>query len=179
MKQDSLFAARPTATFSACTVHAPSARCPDECTGRLYRYTLEWPAHEAGTGTVLFVLANPSTATHLIADPTVGRCITYATDWRYARCAVANARAYRSTDPDGVPPDPIGIGPDNDRVILSEAARAALVVCGWGKLGGVRGPVVLDLIRQAGKVPHALKLNKDGSPQHPLYLRRAAKPVPL
>jgi hypothetical protein len=34
-----------------------------------------------------------------------------------------------------------------------------------------RGKRVLDMIRRVGEAPHALKLNRDGSPAHPLYLR--------
>lgn len=35
------------------------------------------------------------------------------------------------------------------------------------------------LIRSARKVPHALKLNDDGSPTHPLYLSSKLKPFPM
>jgi hypothetical protein len=40
-------------------------------------------------------------------------------------------------------------------------------------------PTVARCIGYARITPHALKLNKDGSPQHPLYLRRDAVPVPI
>ena len=34
-------------------------------------------------------------------------------------------------------------------------------------------------MRTLGKTPHFLKLNADGSPGHPLYLRRTLTPQPF
>jgi len=144
-----------------------------------YRYVLGWRALRGGKGTVLFVLANPSTATAEETDATVARCIAYATRWGYEWCYVVNVRAWRETNPKLVPADPLAIGPENDNHIAMEVMKADLVVVGWGKLGGARGEEVLRLIRKHGKVPHALKLNKDGSPRHPLYLRSDAVPMPI
>lgn len=141
-----------------------------------YRYLLGWPAKIGGRGIALFVLANPSTATAEKTDPTVARCIAYATRWGYEWCRVVNVRAWRETDPRKVPADPIAIGPKNDAVIACQARRADIIVCGWGKLGGARGEEVLALIRRSGGAPHALKFNNDWSPAHPLYLRADAQP---
>jgi hypothetical protein len=152
----------PSAVFSPC--------------GR-YRYVLRWPARLDGKGAALFVLANPSTATAEQTDPTIRRCIGYATLWGYRWCRVVNVRAWRSTDPKKVPPDPLAIGPDNEGHIAREVRQAGIVVCGWGKLGGALGDQTLRLIRASGGAPCAFKRNKDGSPQHPLYLRADATPV--
>lgn len=166
---------RPRAVFSACEDHPD---CELDCFGRKYRYELEWPTG-SGAGMVLFVLANPSTATHLRPDPTVARCIDYARSWGYGWCGVANVRAWRETKPKLVPEDPRAIGPENDSHIGMMATRAALIVCGWGNLGGERGREVLRIIRSFGKEPRALAINKDGSPQHPLYLAASLKPFPM
>ena len=149
-----------------------------------YRYLLGWPALVDGHGIALFVLANPSTATAEKTDPTVSRCIAYATRWGYQWCHVVNVRAWRETDPRLVPADPLAIGPENDAAIVREVGRAGIIICGWGALGGARGPVVLDLIRKHGGVPFALALNEDGTPRHPLArgklaLTRDASPVPI
>lgn len=151
--------------------------CFSEC--KRYRYMLAWPAKDGGHGVALFCLANPSTATAEQTDPTVARCIAYATRWGYGWCHVVNVRAWRETDPKKVPADPLAIGPLNDGVIADQVRHAQIVVAGWGKLGGRRGEEVLRLIRQNRGVPHALKLNKDGGPSHPLYLRADLTPVPM
>lgn len=165
MTAPALFAdPKPWAEFSPC--------------GR-YRYVLAWPTYAAGDAYALFVLANPSTATAEQTDPTVRRCIKYAARWGYAWARVVNVRAWRETDPAKVPADPLAIGPDNGWHIHVQALGAGIVVCGWGKLGGEQGPKVLEIIREAGKVPHALKLNGDGSPAHPLYQRGDATPIAL
>jgi len=159
----------PRATFSPC---------------KRYRYLLAWPTGLDNDRYVLFILANPSTATAEQTDATVARCIAYAKRWGYGWCRVVNVRAWRETNPKLVPADPLAISEPgepalNDDTIQVQAMRAALVVAGWGKLGGARGPQVLAYLRAAGVTPHALKLNKDGAPAHPLYLRGDARPVPM
>jgi hypothetical protein len=53
-----------------------------------------------------------------------------------------------------------------------------MVICGWGHSGSYqgRGKYVLNMVRLAGKIPYALKLNKSGAPQHPLYLPYKLQP---
>lgn len=155
---------KPWAVFSSCT---------------LYRYVLAWPTGVDDARFVLFILANPSTATEDQTDPTVARCIAYARRWGFGWCRVVNVRAWRETNPALVPPDPIAVGPANVEHVLAQARAAALVVCGWGKLGGVLGPPMLRVLRATGITPHALKLNRDGSPAHPLYLRADAVPFEI
>lgn len=144
---------------------------------RRYRYLLTRKLGK-GSGACLWVLANPSIANEFELDPTLRRCADYTERWGFAEMRVVNVRAWVSTDPKGVPADPLGIGPENDGHIIEQAALAGLVVCGWGKLGGVRGPQVLQLLRPYC-VPRALKLCADGSPSHPLYLKADLLPFYL
>jgi hypothetical protein len=144
-----------------------------------YRYLLKYPTDIDSGSVVLFALANPSKATAERTDPTVDKCIGYAKRWGFGWCWVVNARAWRATDPDDVPPDPLGIGPENDTWVSAAALQADLVVCGWGMLGGARGPVMWKLIQEAGKTPHALQINGNGSPTHPLYLAKSLTPFEL
>lgn len=145
----------------------------------LYRYFLAWPTGRPNDRAALGCFANPSKATAEQTDPTVERWLNYCFRWGYGWAWVVNARAWRETDPKLVPPDPEAIGPETDAFISAAAAQAELVVCGWGKLGGERGAAAQDLIHRAGNVPHALHLNDDGSPGHPLYLPGTAKPFPM
>lgn len=143
-----------------------------------YRYRLERDL-AGGRGACAFIMLNPSTADATTDDSTIRRCIGYARTWGYAKLIVGNAYAWRSTDPDELWTTADPFGPANDDHLASIIADAELLVCGWGTdAKPEHGLRVRDLIVKAGKVPHALKLNKDGSPGHPLYLRRNLTPFP-
>jgi len=177
-----------SAQVSLFTDHdAPSCVLSDDAGGPdglgCYRYTLRIPLPpHARRRICLFVLANPSTARVIggvfTPDPTVTRCIGYALVLGCGEVIVENVRAWRETDPDKVPPDPLAIGPENDARIRESAFEADIVVCGWGKLGGARGLEVLRALREVCD-PCALKLNGDGSPAHPLYLPDDARPFAM
>lgn len=140
----------------------------------------DWNARIAANLVLLFVMLNPSTATEQDDDPTIRRCIGYATSWGYSHLWIANAFAWRSTDPYAmVRRHKRGedvIGPLNDAVIRAATYHADRVVCAWGNhgaLGGraaaVRALIVGDPAEPVG-VPHVIKLNrKTGQPVHPLY----------
>lgn len=137
----------------------------------LYRYTLR-RTFLIGKGTVAFVCLNPSTADEAANDPTVRRCIGYALKWGYNALYVLNLFGYRSTDPDALTAVSDPVGPENDdtfRVILPLCSK---VVCGWGVRGVLhdRNLRAVELIKKAGHVPYAVRVTKDGHPQHPLYL---------
>ena len=145
---------------------------------RRYRYTL-WRTWDTGKPACMFLMLNPSTADETANDPTVERCQRRAQLMGYGGLVVCNIFAYRSTDPDALYALNDPVGPDNDAAIIEQASQAGLVVCGWGKHGALhgRGTAVLNLLRQAGITPYALRINGDGSPQHPLYVGYAQQPV--
>lgn len=146
---------------------------------RLYRFSLS-RAWEGGEGTVCFVMLNPSTADELTDDATIRKCIAYAKRWGYERMNVVNLYAFRATDPRQLfrTRRPI-IGVDNDHEIYLISGCSDLVVCGWGtKVKKEREEEVLAVIRKAGKVPHCLRVTKDGHPSHPLYLPGNLTPIP-
>lgn len=148
---------------------------------RKYRWTLHriWqPANPLAC----YVLLNPSTADEFSNDPTVERCQVRALNAGFGGLIVVNIFAFRSTDPAALYEiaDPVG-GLANDMAIVAAAQKSKLVVCGWGRHGALqdRGKKVLELIRSTGKVPHALRINSDGSPVHPLYLPYSLNPIAL
>lgn len=146
---------------------------------RRYRYSLRRKINDRAS-VCLWVLANPSVADEFDLDPTLRRCADYTERWGFGEMRVVNVRAWVETDSDLVPEDDsIAIGFDNGRHVIENARGANLIVCGWGNLGGAAGLRCLQLLRDEGFRPHALKLNQDGSPQHPLYLRKDAKPFPM
>jgi hypothetical protein len=163
-EQASLFAS-PRAVFSPC---------------ERYRYAL-WREWSTGAGRVLFLMLNPSTADSEQDDPTIRRCIGFARGWGFQALDVANLFAWRATDPKVLPRVAEPIGANNDAWIERLARSAKLVVCAWGKHGRLhnRAATVLQLLRAIELEPHAISLNDDGSPAHPLYLDSSLEPVPL
>lgn len=148
----------------------------------VYRYTL-WRVWDRSRPIVNFVMLNPSTADEILNDPTVERCERRARRMAFGGVIVTNAFALRSTNPKGLRTVADPVGPENDDHIRDQAAAADLVVCGWGNhcdaVAPGRGARILEAIKAGGRVPHALKRNADGSPQHPLYIGYAVQPTPI
>lgn len=155
----------------------------------VYRYLL-WRVWDETLPTALLLMMNPSTANETDNDPTVERQIKRVMMWpeigfdfAVGGLEVANAFAFRETDSDKLAPLHASgfdlVGDSNDAMILEAARRAAVVVCGWGEPGalGGRDKAVLQLLRDNGIKPYALKFNKDGTLRHPLYV--AYKTVPI
>jgi hypothetical protein len=172
-----LFPSTMGATFSPC---------------RQWRYLL-WRIWNPDLPMALFILMNPSKADEVENDPTVTRQQVRVMKWaelefdlpRFGGVVVANAFGWRETDSrllkvrikEGVDI----IGPDNDRHILEAAKSAGIAVCGWGQPGNLlgRGKVITEMLAGAGIKLHALRIAKDGTPWHPLYLGYDLKPIPM
>ncbi len=142
----------------------------------VYRYALErrWQA-ELGLQSelaVLFVMLNPSTADESADDPTVRRCVSFASSWGYTGVQVGNLFAFRATDPGRLKVATDPIGPENDAWIVRQAQSAALIVAAWGTHGDYldRGSAVLALLRATGRPVYCLGVTRSGQPRHPLYV---------
>lgn len=150
-----------------------------EC--RTYRYGLWRHFNENKPPRfVNFLMLNPSTADEISNDPTVERCERRARAWGYDGLMVTNLFAFRSTDPRVLPKLLDPVGPDNDHYILRDAQAAALVICAWGRDGGIKGRSarVCSMLRGAGVTLHALKVSEaTGEPWHPLYLSYDLMPM--
>lgn len=143
-----------------------------EC-GR-YRYALRrtWDAGPSHSGTVCWVMLNPSTADADKLDPTLRRCRGFTLGWGFAAMSVVNLYALRSTDPRGLWDTSDPVGPDNDEAIDGETILADLVVVAWGANAKPEREVCVwfdTLARLGDRVVH-LGLTKGGQPRHPLYL---------
>jgi hypothetical protein len=164
-----------TATFSPC---------------KTWRYELTRDLTEScyapkrGSGVLVSIGLNPSTATDDDDDPTVHKESYYTIRWGYALFIKVNAYGFRATDPDdmfaardrGVDI----VGPENDAAIRSAVARVrrqgGRVLVAWGKhIETERQRAVAKLL---GNVePYCIKPNKDGTPFHTCYARNDAEPV--
>lgn len=145
---------------------------------RAYRYLLTrvW---DPSLPIICFIMCNPSTADEVANDPTVERCQRRAVALGAGGLIVVNIFALRSTDPAAlyVAEDPIG--PENDSYIIQAAQSAQTVICAWSKNGQLKGRAlhVRELLDKHGVKLHALRFNKDGSPEHPLYIPYSVSPV--
>lgn len=142
-----------------------------------YRYSL-WRIWNKQLPLLGVTLLNPSTATAETDDPTVHRQGERARHLGFGGLIVTNIFAFRSTDPEKLYEVSDPVGPENDGWIVQEMKRCQLQICGWGKHGAYRGRgvEVCRMLGAVGIVPHALHVNGDGSPAHPLYLPYHIKP---
>ena len=138
----------------------------DQC----YRYLL-WRRWDERPPAV-FVLLNPSTADGNIDDATVRRCQGYALALGAGGLRIVNLFALRATDPGTLYVTQNPIGSNNDVAICEAVRGAGLVICGWGRHGDYldRATAVMQMLGRQGVEVKCLRLNKDGSPSHPLYL---------
>ena len=136
---------------------------------KTYRYSL-WRRWD-NKPMVLFIMLNPSTADSNEDDPTIKRCVNYAKAWGYGGIMVGNLFAYRSTDPKKLQLVKNPEGKDNKTILLGMINTTKLVICAWGNHYGPP-PLYLQKITKL----YYLKVNKDGTPAHPLYLRKSLFP---
>jgi len=139
---------------------------------RRYRYRL-WRTWDDSKEKCCFIMLNPSTADEATNDPTVERCERRARAWGYGGLIVVNLFAMRSTDPKALYAEADPVGPKNMVAIQQAAIDSAIVVAAWGTHGALHGQgeqVAARLRRDFPDKARALRVNKDGSPAHPLYL---------
>lgn len=135
----------------------------------LYRYTLTriWDGDKP---LIAFMMLNPSTADANLDDPTIRRCIAFATAWGYGGIIVINLFAFRATDPKALYRAADPIGPENDDYIRDVAGRVEEIVCAWGAHGIFKGRCYEVSSMLDNYNLSALRLTKAGQPSHPLYL---------
>lgn len=134
-----------------------------------YRYALTRELDGDG-GDVLFVMLNPSTADQDANDPSVRRCVGFARRLGARRLVVCNAFGLRSTDPCGLRRVEDPAGPNNQRVILSRAARCDRLVVAWGNHAGEHGRRLARTLAKK-RTLWCLGVTGQGQPRHPLYIR--------
>lgn len=129
---------------------------------------------------ILFVMLNPSTANATHNDPTLRRCLGFASDWGFGSLELCNLFAYRATEPAILKRVRDPVGPDNDSYICTAAKRANAIIVAWGTRGTLLGRAeqVTKLLARTQSLL-CLGVTKDGAPRHPLYVPRTVTPVPF
>ncbi len=151
---------------------------------RMYRYVLEriWDTSLLAT---VFIMLNPSTADAKEDDPTIRACVEFAKRWGTGGLTVINLFAFRSTSPEGLNHVFDPFGPFNYRHVenVCKSRDVDRVICAWGsklpKKWEDEGQTMLKHLHEINVIPYALKLNDDGNPRHPLYIKRDTKPFIL
>lgn len=149
----------------------------------IYRYTLEhrWdddtPAYARNT--IAWLLLNPSTADTSSLDPTLRRCRGFSRAFGGGGMIILNLYAFRATLPRDMLDAADPVGPFNDYHIERTLRRddIKMAIAGWGTHGGHLNRAANVLQAWPGRF-HALAVNKDGSPSHPLYLKSTLVPQP-
>ena len=132
---------------------------------------------------LMFVMLNPSDATHQDNDPTVARCEERAKRKGFNKFCVTNLFAFITPYPCELklahdPNDPNAIiGIENDRIIQEQARIAHTIVCAWGaevndNLLTGRDDEVKRMLRETEreKLNHFGLTGKERQPKHPLPL---------
>jgi hypothetical protein len=97
-------------------------------------------------------------------------------DWGFGGLRMANVFAYRSTDQSVLRrlDDPVG---DKTDAWLTKMGRdAGVIVAAWGRDAWFSHRAAAVARRFEGRIT-CLGRNQDGSPKHPLYLRKDAQRV--
>lgn len=161
-----------------------------ECGVYRYRLWRQWNVEGEKNGSdwlndnypyCVFIMLNPSTADANVDDPTIRRCINFATRFKYKRLEVVNLFAFRSPSPAVLKKHWSPVGVENDDFIRNVCDGAGSIICAWGTHGEYmdRDAKVLAIIDPFKSKTYALGLTKDGHPKHPLYLADDTEPEPF
>lgn len=136
-----------------------------------YRYWLSRIWRNTGELTV-FCMLNPSTADARLDDPTIRRVAAFAHAWGSRGLIVVNLYGARATEPDDLLEMDDPVGPSNDGFIGIACQQTNAIICAWGqhKTAWRRSKRVLELLRNNQVKPMALRVTRQGAPEHPLYI---------
>lgn len=144
---------------------------------RKYRYSL-WRIWDRSKPLVMFIGLNPSTANEQDSDPTITKVGKICKANGYGGFYMMNCWAYVTAYPKELMHNPMSDEWNNNMLTLI-AGKCKDVVFAWGDFKIVRDKY---RDRQLGIMfPNALclKINKSGSPKHPLYCKDDTKLIPF
>ncbi len=144
-----------------------------EC--RRYRYSL-WRVWDTTKPKIMFIGLNPSTANETKNDPTIRRVIEMAKAWGFGGVYMMNLFAWVSAYPEELLKcdDPVG---ENDDYLTNVSEMVKEIVFCWGAFKEAEQRA--NYVKLMFPYAKALIINKDGSPRHPLYVRKRTQLIPF
>jgi hypothetical protein len=149
-------------------------RCVPE-TYETHRYLLEVKLTDSSAMTprLAVILKNPSTASAIKSDPTIGKVEAWARRRNFASLLYINLFAVRSTQP-----APLNdwdyaytVGPENDYYIREAVSQADTVVVAWGNSNGIDPKRYDRRIREVLAMLQGYRLQVVGEPTRLGYPR--------
>jgi len=154
-----------------------------DCGQYRYHLTRDIPQVIRRVKEVTFIMLNPSTADADLDDPTIRRCMGFASDWGCSKLHVVNIFPLRATDPKELirHQNPHGENANfrrtrNDVYIRNAISRSSFVICAWGANPLAKDRFNDHTCNELTAPLNCLALSKDGSPRHPLYLKKDLQP---
>ena len=121
-------------------------------------------------------MLNPSKADHKEDDPTIRRCIGFAKDLGFGSLYIANLFAYKATLPSDLAKAEEPNGKRNLEFLRKAERKSDLVITAWGVSGVVKKLQPTKALKLINSwETYSLGHCKDGTPRHPLYLRKESK----
>lgn len=148
-----------------------------------FRYFLrrDW---DVSKPSITYLMLNPSTATEIDNDPTIERCQRRAHLSGFGSMIIVNLFPFRMTDSTQLYTAENLLGDPSlaNQAIINAVKASEITVCGWGahEFAMARAKEVISMVEAENQTSRimCLKRNKDGSPQHPLYIGYDKTPVP-
>jgi hypothetical protein len=141
---------------------------------RKHRYAL-WRIWDDAKPLLMVIGLNPSQGDETRLDQTLHKVRNFAQHWGYGGFYMMNLFSYVSTDPNQLVTCKDNTYNDSWLCTVSKSCRD--VVFAWGRFDQAkqRCQEVIKMFPDA----YAFRLNKDGSPQHPLLIPRTTKLIPF
>ena len=130
-----------------------------------HRYYLsrKWSDNEPGH----YILLNPSKGNHINNDPTIRRLITISKNLGYGGFNVVNLYTLITPIRNKLYEKKRKFSAKNKKLIAKLVARHKTIVYGWGATENEP-----NWLSNIVKSPLCFNINKNGTPKHPLYLKK-------
>jgi hypothetical protein len=134
------------------------------------------PLH-AASEFCMFIGLNPSTANEMDDDPTIRRCVRFARDWGFGGICMTNLFPMVTAYPDEL--DEVQFSDENRELVMDAAKAAGKIICCWGNFSQAQkwGRALIEVLVEDNLPVSHLGQNQNGSPKHPLYLKRTTQPT--